>query len=106
MSLTAGRVEEIGGMMLSTGGGSFPCHKTTIDTEDDDGLGDREVTPDSQHCAGALIFAEKNENATQLMRIAERLGLYDAKALMADKKVVDSVFDDLDEMTEHLTRYE
>ena len=27
--LHADRVKEIGGMMLSGGGGTFPCHKTT-----------------------------------------------------------------------------
>jgi hypothetical protein len=107
MSLTPERVMEIGSMMLSSSGGMFPCHKTTISVEDEeDGSVSREAVRDSQHCAGALIFAEKNETSTQLMRIAERIGFYDAKALMADKKVVDTVFDSLREMREHLTRYE
>jgi hypothetical protein len=57
-------------------------------------------TKDSRHCAGALIFAEKNENATQMMRIAERLGMYDPRKMMADQAAVDSVFNDLDEMVE------
>jgi len=106
MSLHPDRVREIGGMMLSSDGGTFPCHKTTVDVEDDEGSSDREATPESQHCAGALIFAEVHGNATQMMRIAERLRLYDAKALMSNQKVVDSVFGSLDEMYEHLTRFE
>lgn len=83
-------------MMLSTAGGDFPCHKTTVETDD----GDRHGVSSSRHCAGALIFAEKNKNATQLMRIAERLGMYDARKMMADQEAVDSVFDGLDEMLE------
>lgn len=92
------RVAQIAGAMLDGQGATFACHKTTIDVEDDDGVEHRAAGPRSQHCAGALIFAEKNGNANQPMRIAERLGLYDAKALMADKRVVDMVFDDLAEM--------
>lgn len=91
------RVAQIAGAMLDSQGATFACHKTTIaveiDGEEHQGVGQR-----SQHCAGALIFAEKNGNANQPMRIAERLGLYDAKALMADKKVVALVFDDVRQM--------
>jgi hypothetical protein len=89
------RVREIAGMMLSTAGGDFPCHKTTVEARD--GF-DRRATKDSRHCAGALIFAEKNGNATQLMRIMERLGFYDAQALMKDKSITELVFDDMKEM--------
>lgn len=94
--LTEARVEEIAGMMISPAGGDFPCHKTTVDTDD----GDRHSVSASRHCAGALIFAEKNGNATQMMRIAERLGMYDSRKLMADQAAVESVFNDLDEMLE------
>ena len=73
--LTRGRVREIAGMMTAGGPGDFPCHKTTVDVEGEDGENDREATPESKHCAGALIFAEKNGTATQMMRIVERLGL-------------------------------
>lgn len=93
--LTDARIEEIAGGMLSTQGITFACHKTTVPSED--GLEMRE-TKNSRHCAGALIFAEKNENATQMMRIAERLGMYDPQKMMADQTAVDSVFDSLDEM--------
>jgi hypothetical protein len=68
------RIEEISQMMLSSQGGDFPCHKTTKYSEAQD---DRVATRKSLHCAGALIYAEKQGTATQLMRISERLGMYD-----------------------------
>lgn len=87
------RVEEIAEGMLSTQGHEFACHKTCGHDED----GDTTVEGDSQHCGGALIFAEKNGNATQMMRICERIGLYNASKLEPN---YDLVFDDLDEMLE------
>lgn len=85
--LRRGRIEEIAGMMLDSGGGTFPCHKTMD-------------TPRETHCAGALIFAEKNGNATQMMRIAERINHngtgYDPRKLNMEA----DVFDDLEEMLE------
>jgi hypothetical protein len=110
--LTPDRVEEIAGMMLDGQGGTFPCHKT-VDygredreaDEDGDGIGfgnkngRRAIGAKEVHCAGALIFAEKNGNATQMMRIAERLRLYDARKLMGSP-VVAEVFDSIDEMME------
>lgn len=107
--LTSGRAAEIANLMLITAGGAggeFPCHKTTVTCEDEEGFGDRRETEDSQHCAGALIFAEKNETATQMMRIAERIGMYDARKLMTDNPVVDDVFDTVDEMVEAHTNAE
>lgn len=90
--LSRDRAIEIGGQMLSLQGGQFVCHKTAkiVDGEFVD------AGESSSHCAGALIFAEKNGNATQMMRIAERLGAYDASALQGQEQV----FDDLDEMAE------
>ncbi len=91
--LRSDRIEEIAGLMLG-GRGDFPCHKTTVpDDAEECGL---RATEDSLHCAGALIFAEKNETSTQMMRVVERLGLYDPSAL--DKDSFDEVFDDIDEM--------
>lgn len=101
MRLREGRVEEIVSNMLNPGGGEFPCHKTIINNDDDEGFSQ---TPHTKHCAGALIFAEKNERMNQMMRFAERFGAYDPVALMADQEVVDSVFDDYDEMLEWLTQ--
>lgn len=101
--LTEARVEEIAGGMLSTQGHTFACHKTTVSAEDGSEM---QETKNSRHCAGALIFAEKNANATQMMRIAERLGMYDAGKMMADKDAVAMVFDDLDEMLKKNRREE
>lgn len=100
MSLHPDRVTEITDMMLDSQGGVFPCHKTVdYDSEEaEEGEGWR---TGKQHCAGALIFAEKHKNATQMMRIAERLGMYDAAKVLENS---DLVFDSVEEMMEHLTR--
>lgn len=55
-------------------GSTFTCHKTLYT--------DKKVP--EQHCAGALIFLEKEDNPNQLMRIAERIGLYDRRKLEMD----------------------
>lgn len=52
--------------------GEFPCHKTAT-IEDSEFI----ATANSVHCAGALIYCEKRNRPHQMMRIAERLGLYD-----------------------------
>lgn len=64
--LTMGRAEEIGGMMLSSHGGDFTCHNT-LDKDE----------RDQSHCAGAIAFALKNGNMTQMMRISQRLRMFD-----------------------------
>lgn len=93
--LTRARVREIAGGMLGSNGASFACHKTVEWDEE----GDAEINRDKQqHCAGALIFAEKNGSSTQMMRWMERLGAYDAAALMSDKAAVKSVFSSLSAM--------
>lgn len=56
--------------------GTFSCHKTNKFT--DEGVVE---TGDSQHCAGALILLEKLHRPSQMMRIAERLGMYSHTAL-------------------------
>lgn len=53
--------------------GEFPCHKSAEINEDDEFT----ATNKSVHCAGALIFNEKRNNPHQMMRISERLGMYD-----------------------------
>lgn len=60
--------------------GSFPCHKTAVVSEDDEDSG-FQATPKSFACAGMLIFCEKREQPNQMMRISERLGLYDRRKL-------------------------
>lgn len=61
--------------------GEFPCHKTAELVEVDDGAAQYHATRSSQHCAGALIYLEKQQRPHQMMRIAERLGMYDARQL-------------------------
>lgn len=57
--------------------GAFPCHKTAeLDDENE-----YKAETNSVHCAGALIFCEKRNNPNQMMRIAERLGMYDRHKL-------------------------
>lgn len=58
--------------------GEFPCHQTA---DEDEETGDYEIGPKSVHCAGALIFNEKRGQPHQMMRICERVGLYDASKL-------------------------
>ena len=54
--------------------GEFPCHKSAALSEE---TGDFNATDSSVHCAGALIFNEKRGSHHQMMRIVERLGMYD-----------------------------
>lgn len=67
-------------------GGEFPCHKTVTR----DGDGDRVETDKEQHCAGMLILLEKMERPHQMMRICERIGLYDMRKLNMDAPVFGS----------------
>lgn len=62
----------------------FACHKTA---EIDDESGNYLATKESVHCAGALIFLEKRDKPHQMMRICERLGLYDRRKLKMDAPV-------------------
>ena len=65
----------------------FPCHETT-GSEDENG--NRRAGEDEAHCAGALILLEKLERPSQMMRIAERIGMYDRKKLDLSAPVYDS----------------
>jgi len=69
------------------GGAQFPCHLTTDWRDDDDGEGAYIPTGEEIHCAGALILMEKEGRANQMMRIAERLGMYDHEQLAMDSPV-------------------
>lgn len=60
--------------------GEFPCHKTAECYEDDE-VSEFRATEDSLHCAGALIFLEKRNSPHQMMRICERLNMYDRRKL-------------------------
>lgn len=69
--------------------GEFACHKACI-IEDGVYVARGDKTP---HCAGALIFLEKQDKPHQMMRICERLGLYDRSKLNMDAAVVGSPLD-------------
>lgn len=73
--------------------GEFPCHKTLECTDDEEGT---RVGKKSQHCAGALIMLEKVDRPSQMMRIAERIGMYDRTKLDMDAPVFDDPQDFID----------
>ncbi len=87
--LRAERAEEIADI-ITDGDGSFSCHKTNLY---DEGYGEMVETAKSQHCAGALIFLEKQDNPNQLMRVAERIGVYDRHKLDMSAPVFDNADD-------------
>lgn len=47
-------------------------------------------TSNAARCAGAMILCEKHDAPTQAMRIGERLGLYDRRALVMTAPVFDT----------------
>lgn len=61
---------------LVQGQASFTCHQTTVPMDDDEG-DEMKDGPNAQHCAGAMILLERLEKPNQMMRIAERLRMYD-----------------------------
>lgn len=80
------RAHEIGGMMLSPSGGDFVCHKTT-----------HRPNESQSHCAGAIAFALKNGNMTQMMRISQRLRMFDPEEFV-DGIAPDTIIDDPEDM--------
>jgi len=79
--LSARRVREI---QRSLERATFPCHETT------GAKGRRHARGGPVSCAGALILSEKEGRAGQMMRIGERLGLYDRRKLDMTAPVYDS----------------
>lgn len=65
--------------------GEFPCHKQ-CDLNDNGEFVERH-NDKTNHCAGALIFLEKQNAPHQMMRICERIGLYDRMKLNLDAPV-------------------
>lgn len=86
-------------MEIAETDGEFPCHKTTKpeDSEEGDIL---VQVPSSKVCAGFMILREKIKHPNQMMRIAERLHLYNYKDLMENNPAVSDVFDSVEEMVE------
>ena len=70
------------GRLMQFASGAFPCHKTA--KLEDGGFA---ATRASVHCAGALIYLEKRDMPNQMMRIAERLGMYDRTQLNMEANV-------------------
>jgi hypothetical protein len=64
--------------------GEFGCHKACKLDEETSTYEPHAKTP---HCAGALIFLEKQDRPHQMMRICERLGFYDRTKLDMDANV-------------------
>ncbi len=60
--------------------GEFACHKA-CDLSDEDGVYRERKNGKTPHCAGALIFLEKQGKPHQMMRIMERIGQYDHRLL-------------------------
>jgi hypothetical protein len=85
--LLPGRALAIATNMLRPEGGPFFCHRTIAY---DDAAGYGTLTPESQHCAGALLFAAKRGRETMIMRQARRLG-WDPSGLRGHERVFDSV---------------
>lgn len=85
--LTSERVFEIAHDVLA--GSDFYCHQTTVPApEDDEEWGSSMMAGDrTQVCAGSLILMEKTGRPNQMMRIAERLGMYDSSRLDMDAPV-------------------
>jgi len=66
---------------------AFHCHKTGTTQEDGEGSDEFVANENSSYCAGALIFCEKRNQPNQMMRIAERIGLYQRDKLDMNAKV-------------------
>ncbi len=92
--LGGGRAEEIVDALFQSDQ-TFACHETTkFDDDGEDIPGDHE-----QHCAGAMILMEKQSAANQMMRIGERLGMYDRSKLDMESPVFDDECDFIDHHT-------
>jgi hypothetical protein len=81
--LSRHRVLDVAGNMLDPQGATFTCHEAVHGRD-----AGRSYRPgvDDVHCAGALIFAERNDNQTRMMHIAERIGLYDPEKFRSKKQ--------------------
>lgn len=60
--------------------GEFACHKA-CDIDEESGEFHEKKNGKTPHCAGALIFLERRNQPHQMMRICERLGMYDRTKL-------------------------
>jgi len=81
--LTNDRVREIT-EAVTRGQQSFSCHKTTTS------VGKSNMDEGAEHCAGAMIMLEKMDQPNQMMRIMERIGMYDRTKLDMNAPVYES----------------
>lgn len=80
--LTPARAREICDSMIQRQM-TFSCHKLNEFRDNGEVVeGDK-----AQHCAGALIFLERLNRPNQMMRIAQRLGMYDSTKLDMDAPI-------------------
>lgn len=86
--LSQGRAEEII-HEITENQQTFTCHKTSKKLSP-------EYKGEEQHCAGALILLEHNNQPNQMMRIAERIGFYDRRKLDMTSPVFDNYEDFID----------
>jgi hypothetical protein len=102
------RPERVDEIRLSLVRAEFPCHRTiNRDSvpENDDGESDMDLrdTTGEAHCAGALILLEKIEEPSQMMRIGERLRMYDRRKLDMKAPVFNTFQEMRDAMEEEQT---
>jgi len=90
------RAEEIADSLVR---GEFPCHET-LDYSDCGNDSAPQDTEKTAHCAGALIMLEHMERPSQMMRICERLGMYDHRQLDMTSPVFTSADDFIHAQTE------
>jgi hypothetical protein len=57
---------------------SFICHKTL-----------QSPKTVQEHCAGAMLYLEREDRPNQVMRIAERLGMYDRYRLVQTDRLIE-----------------
>lgn len=95
VQLRRARIEGIlDGLKDFSAGRTFSCHKTVKHDRheeiDEWGLvADHTPGEGEAHCGGALIFMDKQRWSIQMVRIAERLGIYDpSKTKASAKKLV------------------
>lgn len=77
------RAQEIADALLNDQ--TFTCHDDISRPEQD-----------RQHCVGAMMLLEKQDRPNQIMRIGERIGIYNPDDLVGR----DEVFDDLADWVE------
>lgn len=77
------------------GGGEFPCHKTTVASENEEG---EEILVDdlsvSKICAGSLAIMIREGQLNQMAQIAHRLGMWNPENFDAGNLPVYDSFED------------